>query len=370
MWHNRDMNAGDKRVIRVIMVGPGLDVRGGVSSVERLILAHAPEDVVFTHIATMRDGSRLLKAVVFVQALIFLAGALVGRRANLVHIHFSSRASTWRKLICATLCRWWRMPFILHAHGASYREFFGGLPSWHRRHIVQMLRTASAVICLGEGWKEFYNSIADIPEERLFVLSNPIALPEQIPDRSHHQQVLFLFLGRMEERKGPLRVVQALTRLPRQKLAKVRLVVAGDGDVQAVQQSVADLGLHEHVDVHTWLDERERNVLLQEGDVMVLPSLAEGMPMSVLEAMSWGIPVIASPVGGIPDLVKDGVNGFLVPPTDIDAIAQAMMRMIDDPNLRLRMGENARRSVEHLDIRHYWQHLRQVYESVLAERGT
>jgi len=92
--------------------------------------------------------------------------------------------------------------------------------------------------------------------------------------------------------------------------------------------------------------------------------------MSILEAMSWGLPVITSPVGGIPEFVQDGFNGLLVPPTDIPAIAQAMQRLIEDEELRLQMGANARASVEPLDIASYWQQLLEVYRAVLRDHRT
>lgn len=89
--------------------------------------------------------------------------------------------------------------------------------------------------------------------------------------------------------------------------------------------------------------------------------------MSVLEAMSWGIPAVTSPVGGIPEVVQDGFNGFLVPPEDIPALANALQRLIEDEPLRLQMGASARASVEHLDIRRYWEKLEGIYRAVLSE---
>lgn len=87
--------------------------------------------------------------------------------------------------------------------------------------------------------------------------------------------------------------------------------------------------------------------------------------MSILEAMSWGLPVITTPVGGIPEFVHSEVNGLLVPPMDVPALASAIQRLIEDEHLRLQMGVNARASVEHLDIHCYWQQLIEVYRAVL-----
>jgi len=362
------MSAPEKRVIRVVMLGPALDVKGGVSAVERLILAHAPEHVRIQHIATMRDGRVWVKVAVFLLALVRFLILLFTRHADLVHIHFSVRASTWRKSILAAIARLLRKPYILHAHSGGFREFFSVQSRTRQRWILTMLRGSRRLIALSEEWKHYYLCIADLSDERVVVLPNPVQLPTEVPSRGQRSTVTLLFLGRMSHNKGPFRVVQALQALPVSALSKTHLVMAGDGDVESVRRAVRESGLEQQVTVLNWVNADQRNTLLANADIFVLPSLNEGLPMSVLEAMSWGVPVVASPVGGIPEVVQDGFNGFLVPPTDIPALANALQRLIEDDPLRLQMGTNARASVEHLDIRRYWQELEAVYRTVLSER--
>lgn len=351
----------------MILLGPALDVRGGVSSVERLILAHAPEEVHIRHIATMRDGGMLRKLVVFIVAIVRLKWLLLTQRVDLIHIHFASRASTWRKSLLALVARWFRKPYILHAHGAEFHEFYPKQPRVLQQWIVSMLRNSRCLIAVSERWRQFYLDISGLPPERVVVLPNPISVPETYPSRRDRSAVTFLFLGRMENRKGPLRAVQALHALPDALRQRAHLVLAGDGDVEGVRREVSRLGLERQVTVMNWVSAEQRNTLLASADAFVLPSLNEGLPMGVLEAMSWGLPIIASPVGGIPEVVQDGYNGFLVPPTDIPALASAMQKLVEDEPLRLQMGANARASVEHLDIRLYWQKLQHIYQSVMPE---
>ncbi len=361
------MNTPDGQPIKVIMLGPALDVRGGVSSVERLILSHAPEEVQIRHIGTMRDGGWLRKLFVFIAAIARLKILLLTQRADLVHIHFASRASTWRKSLLALVARWFGKPYILHAHGAEFHEFFPKQPRVLQRWIISMLKKSRCLIAVSERWRQFYLGISGLSPEHVVVLPNPIHVPDTYPSRHDRSTVTFLFLGRMENRKGPLRAVQALVALPDNLRQKAHLVLAGDGDVESVRHEVSKLGLDRQATVMNWVSPEQRNALLASADAFVLPSLNEGLPMSVLEAMSWGLPVITSPVGGIPEIVQNGYNGLLVPPTDISALANAMQRLIEDEALRLQMGANARASVEHLDIRLYWQKLYAIYRSVLSE---
>lgn len=351
------------------MLGPALDVRGGVSAVERLILAHAPVDVRIHHVATMCDGSTWRKLFVFLSAIVRLMFLLLTRRVDLVHIHFASRASTWRKSLLALFVRMAGKPYILHAHGGGFRDFYACQPRLLRWWIARMLRGSQQLLTLSEGWREYYLHTFGLPRERTVVLPNPVCLPAEPPHRSHRSTVTLLFLGRMGHIKGSMRVVQAVRILPEEVRAVTQLILAGDGDVDSVRRAVGELGLERQVMVMDWVTAEQRNALLANADLLVLPSLNEGLPMSVLEAMSWGLPVIASPVGGIPDVVQDGYNGLLVSPTDIPVIAAAIRRLVEDEPLRLQMGKNARASVEGLDISCYWQKLRSVYESVLSREG-
>lgn len=363
------MSAQGRDAIHIIMLGPALDVRGGVASVEKLILAHAPAGIKICHIATMRDGSALYKVFVFLGALARFIPALLVGHVDLVHIHFASRASTWRKFVFAMLARLAGKPYILHAHGSEFHLFYPQQPRILQAKIVHMIRNSRRLIALSKSWREFYLGISGLPPDCVVALPNPITCPAILPDRVGRSTNTLLFLGRMEHRKGPIRAVQALRALPEEVLKRTHLVMAGDGDVEGVRREVSNLGLDKQVTVMDWVTAEQRNTLFASADILVLPSLSEGLPMSVLEAMSWGLPVITSPVGGIPEVVQHGFNGLLVPPTDIPAISQAMQELIENEPLRLQMGANARSSVEHLDITHYWQKLYQIYESVLAEQG-
>jgi glycosyltransferase involved in cell wall biosynthesis len=355
----------EPKTIRVLMVGPALDVRGGVSSLESLIFKFAPCNVELRHVATMRDVGKAAKAWVFVSAVARFIIALP--KADIIHFQFSIGASVWRKSILTAIARPFGKPCVLHAHGAEFHEFFPRLPSLLQRWIVRWLKGSQRLIVLSESWKRYYLLTFALPEERLEILPNAIELPVQVPHRVSKPTKNLLYLGRYEHRKGPLRLLNALRLLPEEVLKQTHLVMAGDGDVESVRREVSAHGLEQRVTVLDWVNAEQRNSLLAGADVFVLPSLNEGLPMSILEAMSWGIPVVTSPVGGIPEVVQDGFNGFLVPPEDIPALANALRRLIEDEPLRLQMGANARVSVEHLDIRRYWEKLEGIYRAVLSE---
>ena len=175
-------------------------------------------------------------------------------------------------------------------------------------------------------------------------------------------------LGRLHPQKGFSDLLAALAQV-RQRIPSVQLFLAGDGESrESLEAQARSLGLCEAV---TFAGTRA-NVpeILAALDVLVLPSLWEGMPNAVLEAMAAGLPVVATAVGGTPEAVVDGVTGLLVPPQDPGALACAIERLLRDPDLRRTMGQAGRRRVEqHFDV---WETVRQVedlYETLLREKG-
>ena len=353
---------------RIVQLGPGLKVRGGVSAVERLIVEHVGSHVSVRHVATMEDGPLALKLRVFLKAMRELRSVLRTPEPVVVHIHFASKGSTLRKMIFAWMTLRARKPLILHAHGASFDEFFDGLPSLAQRLVMRIFARANRFVVLSSQWKDFYMRRCGLPEERIAVLTNPTPLPKSLPDRSGRAQVQFLFLGRIGARKGSFDLLRAFRALPEALRQRARLVFAGDGQGDELRAEARDLG--ELVTVHSWIDSTQRDALLVASDVFVLPSYHEGVPMAMLEAMAHGLPIIATPVGGIPDAVTNDVEGFLIKPGDESALTQVMTRFIEDEPLRLACGRAARTRAEGFDVTGYTEQLLQLYRQLLAEDVT
>ncbi|KFI05142.1 TIGR03088 family PEP-CTERM/XrtA system glycosyltransferase [Massilia sp. BSC265] len=155
-------------------------------------------------------------------------------------------------------------------------------------------------------------------------------------------------VARVQDVKNHRGLVAAFARLRElvpEQCERLRLSIVGDGPLMgAVREQVASLGLQDAV----WLPGARADVaaLLHGFSLFALPSLAEGTPVSMLEAMACGLPVVASNVGGIPEVVTDGLEGSLVPPQDTEALAQALASYVRDPALRRQRGEAARARVE------------------------
>ena len=142
-----------------------------------------------------------------------------------------------------------------------------------------------------------------------------------------------LFLGRLNEKKGVFDLLRAWPAV-RALVPEARLVLAGNGDVRPLLELASQLGVRETLVLPGWITGAGKREWLARADIFVLPSHAEGLPVSVLEAMICGIPVVATDVGGIPEVVADGAEGVLVPQSDPRALANALSGLLQDGTRR------------------------------------
>ena len=199
------------------------------------------------------------------------------------------------------------------------------------------------VIALSESWGQFVRAFA--PGARVAVVPNAVPLPPLAPGGGEVPGRV-LFLGRMEAGKGVFELLAAGAVLA-PRFPALRLVFGGEGDLQAVRRRAAELGIAGHVELPGWIDAQRREAELARASVFCLPSHAEGLPMALLEAMAARKAVVASSVGGIPEVVRDGDNGMLVPPRDAAALAAALAGVLGDDALRMRLAQGARATIEH-----------------------
>lgn len=351
----------------VVMLGPALNVRGGVSGVERLLLNALPDDVHATHIATMVEGGKWAKTVTFAQALARLTLEL-RHHPDVVHIHFASGASNIRKIILARIALARGASVIMHAHGGGYKKHWAKMSPAARSITLNTLLRVQRLVVLGEGWKSFFESIG-VPRHRIVVLPNPVVLPESVPERPVGGKIRFVYFGLISQRKGVFDLMEAVAKLSPECRARVEFVLAGNGDVAQLREHANNLGVQDVVEIREWVDPAERDRLLAAAHAFVLPSHTEGLPMSMLEAMAWGLPPICTPVGSIPEHIVNGANGILVPPGDVSQLAAAIEKLVSQDEDRVHMGRLARATVEPLCVKQYSNRMCAVYRAVANGGG-
>ena len=332
--------------IKVCMVGPSRNAQGGISSVLRTYGQWFDRiDLVF--LSTYSGKNRGLDLLMFLSAILRLMLQILTDRCDIYHIHMASKGSFLRKSILGAICHSFRKTYVYHVHGAQFDEYIEHASERRKKAILRTLRFASCIIVLSESWKRILLNY--IPEGRIFVVYNPVHMETDISGRSgagfgaqlgEEERLFpcrFLFMGRMGERKGVYDLIPAAAALE----IPFDLFLYGDGEVAQVNRLIAEKGLEQHIHVSGWVAHDQVGPLYDRADILVLPSYAEGLPMSVLEGLSHGLPVIATRVGGIPEAVEQTVNGLLVEPGDVRALSRAMAELAGNPEARIRMGRSS-----------------------------
>lgn len=361
-------------MLHVLVATPlGEGGKGGIDRIMDELRAQSRvglDDVHLTFLTTRGKGHIGLSGLYLGTAMGGLLARKLAGRADVLHVNLSSHGSTWRKIVLCAASRALGIPYIVHLHGSRYKEFLDSAGPLAASRIQGMFRGAAAVLVLGEVWRAFL--VRHMPDlaHRIRILPNASRAPGENNLRARAAgPATILFLGRVGERKGIPVLVEALSRL--RTSSGWRAIIAGDGDVEPTRDALKRLGLADRVTLTGWVGPAQVEALLQSADILVLPSFNENLPMSVIEGMSYGLAVVATPVGAVEDILKDNKTGLLVPVGDPDQLALALGRAVADPALRARLGQAARAfHAEHLDIVPYFAQLTDLWKQVAAERET
>lgn len=326
----------------MLVVGAGPRSAGGVwSAVSTLLGSSLREEFSLRHVATHRDGSHLAKLAAAAQGIVKIARALAVREVDLMWVHTSADASFRRKAVVVALVRLARVPLMLHVHAGEFDRYYEAAGRPERAVIRRVLGAADLVVALAPVWERRLRAMG---ARHTTSIPNPVVVPA-VGDGACREAGRIVFLGRYGEAKGTSVLVEAVGRLARD-VPGVTLVMAGDGDAAAVRAEVRRLGIEDRVQTLPWVAHEEAARLLDTSAVFALPSRAEGLPMALLEAMARALPVVVTPVGGIPELVRDGEHGLFVAPDDPAGLAEALGRLVGDPDEARRLGQAGRRRVE------------------------
>lgn len=339
---------------RALWVSTSTATRGGIASYVRA-MQQTPlwSEWEVRHVVTHRDGSTMQKIATFALGMVRFVIELIRFRPHVIHLHSSARGSFIRKALLLWISRPARVPVVLHMHGSAFQADCEQAPRLIRAAIGATLRRADAFVTLGDLWAARMRMTA--PSARIVAIPNAVRLADRNDQPPPGAPVNVVFLGRIGDHKGTFRLLDAWAKLvcepgfstPRGYLAT--LTIAGDGEVEKARRYSRELCLEDTVDVHDWLSERQTGELLDRAQVLVLPSRNEGQPMAVLEAMARGVCVVATDVGGLPEMIG-GECGLLIPPEDTEAIAMALRTVVYDHDLRARYGVAAHARVrDHFD---------------------
>lgn len=349
---------------RVLMIGPSLQSRGGMATVEnQLIRALRRNGTTIEFISSYDDGCVLKRTIIGLSAyLIYLCRI---HSFDVVHLHMASRGSCLRKALFAKVALRAGKKVVIHLHGGGFLDWFDkGVSKFIKQKIVNFMNSASAIVVLSEEWVEWM-AARGFDRQKLTVIYNSVPMPEAAchPDNGNN----ILFLGRLDDNKSPDVLIRAASRVI-DSFPRVGLVFAGDGSYEQYEALSDELGIRDKCTFLGWVTGDEKEELFEKAAFLCLPSKNEGMPMSILESMAHGVPVIATSVGGIPQVVVNGWNGFLMHVGDVEELSILLEKLLSSPSVRRQLGANGREmATKKFDLECNVRKLDHLYRSIVTE---
>lgn len=344
--------------LRVCMIVPDPMVEGGIAAVTAGYYGSRLEQVCdVTYVQSYRNGSKWDKLAKALSAYREYRHLLRTQTFDVVHIHSSFGPSFYRKTPFILWAARRGIPVVNHIHGAEFGPFYADASERNRALVRKVYGKCARFIVLSQEWQARIAQI--VPAERITVVPNysaPIAEctaqalwaartdcarqgtsdgagddVSAVPQHDaasvpHGPQVLFL--GEIGQRKGAYDL-PAVIRGVRAVMPEVRFVIAGSGDIDGVH-GMLDPADVDAVQFPGWVRGDDKARLLRESSLYILPSYNEGLPMSVLDAMGYALPIVSTTVGGIPQLVTCG-NGELATPGDTKTMADAIVSILGTP---------------------------------------
>lgn len=285
---------------------------------------------------------------------------LLCRRIMIVHIHTASNNSFRRSAMFITLAKVFKRKVIIHVHGGGFKEYY----EKNKEYVHRQLEKCDTIIALTDYWHEFFLSngfknVVVVPN----IVDTPVIEKKKEDDNITH----ILYLGFITKQKGIYDLLEAFSKHKDKLKGKVLLHIGGNGETGKLQEIIAQKALSSIVKFEGWVGGKKKIELLNNADIFILPSYTEGLPISILEAMSYKLPVISTPVGGIPEVIEDGKNGILFTPGDKEALYQAIEKLHTDKIQRKSMGELSYSKVQSYFPDNVSEKLENIYKELLLQ---
>ncbi|WP_024590389.1 MULTISPECIES: glycosyltransferase family 4 protein [unclassified Pseudoalteromonas] len=306
---------------------------GGISSVVSTFKEsdYLNEKFNIKYFSTRESGSKLVQLISSLFSCLKFPFIILLNDFQVAHIH---GGSVIRKSYYALWLKVFGIPMIYQNHAAVLDLYYKKSKGIKRKYIDYIFGLYDLRLCLGSYWKQ---TLDQVMEKKWDVLYNPV--PELKIKKNGHETCNFIFMGELSDRKGIKDLIVAFSTV---KYRNARLMIAGNGDMDSLKRLSEELNVTDKVTFLGWLDKEQKIALLAQTDVVVLPSYAEGLPMSILEAMSVGLPVITTPVGAVEDAITHNVHGLLVKPGNIEQISDALSDLAQNSDKRTKFGEAAK----------------------------
>lgn len=285
---------------------------------------------------------------------------LLCRKIRIVHIHTASYNSFKRSTLFISLAKIFKRKIVIHIHGGGFKEYY----EKNRRFVHKHLLKCDTIIALTEYWKDFFNRLGF---DNVVIIPNIVEFPIMQEKKCKDNKIHLLYMGMISKAKGIYDLLDVINELKAEFENKIILHIGGNGETVTLQNIIKEQDLSNVIKFEGWVSGKKKIELLNNADIFILPSYTEGLPISILEAMSYSLPIISTNVGGIPEVINNGENGFLVTPGDKKGFFCSIMKLSKDKALREKMGEASYQMIQPYFPDNVSEKLASIYNALLNE---
>ncbi|AQY49737.1 glycosytransferase [Listeria weihenstephanensis FSL R9-0317] len=344
--------------MRVLMIGPDTSAKGGIATVIANFKAYfASDEHSIQYFTTWQEGSFFKRLQATTRAFVQIKKKIREEKIDIAHIHMAQQGSFYRKSVLLLLvkknCR-----VVLHIHASQFDTFYSKNSFLAQRYIRWILNKPNQVVALSEEWATFYKQLTKVP---VTVIENAVKMPVNSSYNSQAKNIVAF--GRLGERKGSYDILKIAKNIEN-KFPNVRFCLYGDGDTAEIAAQIKEKTIG-NVVLGGWVKDAQKEKIMQDAVLHALPSYHEGLPMAILETMSYGIPNISTNVGGIPQVIKDNENGLLIEAGDTEQLESKIIGFLANESQREKLSNAARETIKNrFAIEAYQKKWEQLYENM------
>ena len=356
---------------KICMVVQDKLVKGGIAAVVNGYRNYDfGDEVDIYYVESYKDGGKLTKAMKALKGCFDFIKTLLLNDIDIVHIHSSFGPSFYREIPFILLADMAKKPIINHIHGADFDVFYTNA-SLHKKQLIRNIYDrCTKIIALSDEWKTRLSKI--VSEDKIVVIENYSTINKNAISERQNKAVsnTVLFLGELGKRKGCYDIPDVAANVVK-RIPDIKFILAGAGtkiDECKIKEKIQIAGLTDNFCFPGWVRNQEKEKLLKEADVFFLPSYNEGMPMSILDAMGYALPIISTNVGGISRIVKNGENGYCIEAGNVEEMSRALIEIFTDCDKLKRFG-NASYEIadKYYSLDAHIKLLKSVYDEVMRK---
>lgn len=343
-------------------------VKGGIAAViSGYYGSILEEDYDMIYVESYKDGGKITKLIKAICGYFHFAKVLIVDKPDLIHIHSSFGPSFYRKIPFIYMATWAKKPIVNHIHGADFNEFYVNASKKKKSIIKKVYNKCDILVALSDEWKLNLSTI--VPSNKIKIIENysvlhADALEERISRESNN---MVLFLGEIGKRKGCYDIPEVIKKVL-EVVPNVKFILGGSGsleDEKNVKKLLIDNKVENCVEFPGWIRGADKDKLLRKADLFFLPSYNEGMPMSILDVIGYGLPVVSTSVGGIPKLVHNNENGLCCEAGNTLQMANKISEILSNKEMRRQYSISSYKIAKTFSLQSHITKIEECYKQLI-----